>query len=512
MARTSPDVRTPLPELDRTAPSPLAAQIAGFYGRAIQDGRMRAGERLPPIREIATACDVTRATVQDAYRRLAEQGLIAGTVGRGTVVLPNGGDGSDGDGAAPAAGHSRQNPLSQYAAAALRRSREMPGAPPLPEGRELIANFAELAPDGERFPVDEWRAAMDAVLQQSGSQLLGYGHATNGLPELRGLLAERAHEIDPGLGADDILVTAGAQQALDLVLRTFCAPGDSVIVTSPSYHQMHGLLQAHGLQVVQVPFTTNGLDPEQLERALTRRQVRAVYLMPTFHNPTGRSLDRAQRDALMAVIARTSVPIVEDEYQCSLRCRGQAQPTLRSLDPRGLTVTVSTVSKELFPALRIGWIAGSGSLLAPMAAVKRFMDLETSPLLQAALVEFIRRGHLDRYLGALRSELRARHDTLQRACRKHLPAGCTITAPEGGFVAWLELPQPGQGDRLAELAVERGVRVVPGRVFDLHGSPSRGVRLSLTRADSAQIDAGIAVLGACARELVEAPAMARPFL
>jgi 2-aminoadipate transaminase len=503
-------VRTPLPELDREAPSPLAAQIAGFYSRAIQDGRMRAGERLPPIREIANACDVTRATVQDAYRRLAEQGLIAGTVGRGTVVLASGGGGAGGAGngsAAPAAG-----PLSQYADSALRRSREMPGAPPLPEGRELVANFAELAPDGERFPVDEWRAAMDAVLQQRGSQLLGYGHATNGLPELRTLLAERAHEIDPGLCADDILVTAGAQQALDLVLRTFCAPGDSVIVTSPSYHQMHGLLQAHGLQVVQVPFTAAGLDLDQLERALARRQVRLAYLMPTFHNPTGRSLDRAQRDALMAVLGRTAVPVVEDEYQCSLRCRGEALPTLRSLDPRGLTVTVSTVSKELFPALRIGWIAGSGGLLAPMAAVKRFMDLETSALLQAALVEFIRRGHLDRYLGALRIELRARHEALQRACRTHLPAGCTITAPDGGFVAWLELPQPGQGDRLAELAVERGVRVVPGRVFDLNGSPSRGVRLSLTRADRAQIEAGIAVLGACARELVEAPAMARPFL
>lgn len=495
----------PLPELDRAAPAPLAAQIAGFYGRAIADGRMRAGERLPPIRTIADACDVTRGIVQTAYRRLAEEGLVEGTVGRGTVVLARPAVSTE---AEPASAR----PLSPYAAAALRRSQEMAGAPPLPAGRALVANFAELAPDGDRFPVDEWRAAMDAVLQQRGAQLLGYGHATNGLPELRALLAERAHEIDPGLGADDNLITAGAQQALDLVLRTFCAPGDSVVVTSPSYHQMHGLLRAHGLQVVQVPFTASGLDLEQLARALQRRQVRLVYLMPTFHNPTGRSLDRAQRRALLEVIGRTSVPLVEDEYQCSLRFTGEAMPTLRSLDPRGLTVTVSTVSKELFPALRIGWIAGSGALLAPMAAVKRFMDLETSPLLQAALVEFIHRGHLDRYLGALRTELRVRHQALQRACRAHLPPGCTVTAPDGGFVAWLELPQPGQGDRLAELAVERGVRVVPGRVFDLHGSPSRGVRLSLTRADRDQIEAGIAVLGACARELVSGPAAARPFL
>jgi DNA-binding transcriptional MocR family regulator len=204
--------------------------------------------------------------------------------------------------------------------------------------------------------------------------------------------------------------------------------------------------------------------------------------------------------------------MVEDEYQSSLRVRGEPLPTLRSLDPRGLTVTVSTVSKELFPALRIGWVAGSAGLLRPMAAVKRFMDLETSPLLQAALVEFVERGHLDDYLRALRAELRARHGALQRACRELLPPGCTVTAPDGGFVAWLELPLPGHGERLAELAAARGVRVVPGRVFDLHGQPSRGVRLSLTRADAARITAGVAVLAECARTITAPAAAVRPFL
>ena len=494
---------TLLPELDRTAPSPLAAQIAGFYRRAITDGRMRAGDRLPPIRTIADACEVTRATVQDAYRKLAAQGLIEGTVGRGTVVLARTDDPNDANAA---------RPLSPYAEAALLRSQEMPGAPPLPPGRALVANLAELAPDGARFPVAEWGAAMDAVLQQRGASVLGYGGATNGLPELRELLAARSREIDAQITADDLLVTAGAQQALDLVLRTFCAPGDTVVLTSQSYHQMHGLLRAHGLQSIGVPFTADGIDLDALDRALRRPRVRLVYLMPTFHNPTGRSLDEPQRRALMAKIARTGVPVVEDEYQFSLRVRGEAPPTLRSLDPRGLTVTVFTASKDLFPALRIGWIAGGKYLLQPMTAVKRFMDLETSALLQGALVEFLRAGHFDRYLAALRIELRARHDALQIAARKHLPPECTMTAPDGGYVAWLELPKPGQGDRLAELAAERGVRVVPGRVFDLHGAPSRGVRLSLTRSDRSEIDAGLAVLGACARELLAGPVAARPFL
>jgi len=507
--------RTALPELDRDARLSRTAQIVAFYADAIRDGRLRAGERLPTIRDISKQCDVTRAVVQDAYRVLAERGLVEGTVGRGTTVLagarrePAGAEGAshqDGNTAL------RARPLSPYAEAALRRLQEMPGAPPLPAGRALVANFAELAPDGDRFPVDDWRAAMDAVLQRSGAELLGYGQSANGLPELRELLAARWRDLDPLVTADDLLITAGAQQALDLALRTFCSPGDTVVLTAPSYHQMYGLLRAHGLQVIQVPFGEHGIDLHRLERALQRPGVRLVYLMPSFHNPTGRTLDLPQRRALMEVLARTEVPVVEDEYQQSLRFRGEPLPTLRSLDARALTVTVATVSKELFPALRIGWISGSPDLLRPMAAVKRFMDLETSPLLQAALVEFVRRGHLDRYLDSLRAELQKRHAALQEACAEHLPKGCTITAPDGGFLAWLELPGPGQGDRLAELAIERGVRVVPGRVFDLHGQPSRGVRLSLTRADSRQIAAGVAVLGACARELTSEPTAARPFL
>lgn len=488
--------RLQLPELDRSAPATLADQIAAFYRAAISSGQLRPGDRLPPIREVADAAKVTRTTVQDAYKKLSDGGLVAGEVGRGTTVLASS--------AAPAPG----GPLSAFAEAALLQTQSMPSAPPLPAGQTLVANFAELSPDAAMFPVDEMRQVMDRVLQQRGGELLGYGHAAAGMPELRELLCERARATDPKITADDVLVTAGAQQGLDLVLRTFCTPGDAVIVTTPSYHQMYGLLKAHGLQLVPVAFDGDGPDLAQLERALQRPGVRLCYLMPSFHNPTGRSLDAAQRRALIDVVAATEVPILEDEYQEALRFRGAAPPSLRALDPRGLTVTVHTFSKELFPGLRVGWVLGGARALRPMAAVKRFMDLETSPLLQVALCEFVRTGAYERHLRALTRELGKRHAALQRACRKRLPDGCSLTDPDGGFVAWLELALPGEGDRLAELAAARGVRVVPGRAFDAHGRPSRGVRLSLSRADAAQIDAGARVLAELAHEIVRGPATA----
>lgn len=486
--------RSLIPDLDRASEQPLAEQIARFYREAIEGGRLRAGDRLPPIREVAEGIGVTRATVQEAYRRLGEAAYVEGVVGRGTTVLP-------GKVVADSAGASTL--LSAYATAALRQSQQMAGAPSLPRGRGLVANFAELSPDAARFPVDELRRAMDRVLGSRGAELLGYANAPGGLPELRAQLAQW----DPMRPSpDDVLITSGGQQALDLVLRTLCAPGDAVVLSNPSYHQMHGLLKAHGLRAVPVPIDERGLDLVALQAALQTPDVRLVYLMPTFHNPTGLSLDEAQRRAAMAVITATNVPVLEDEYQIFLRCRGTQPPSLRELDPRGLTLAAFTFSKGLFPGLRMGWVQGQPRLLRPMGAVKRFMDLETSPLLQAVLVEFVASGAMDTYLDDLRAELRVRHETLQTHLRERLPAGCTLTDPEGGFLCWLQLPEPGLGDRLAELAVERGVRVVPGRMFDSAGKPSRGVRLSLSRVSPAEICAGAEILAECCQLLLGAEA------
>lgn len=486
----------PLPDLDRTAATPLSEQIAAFYREAIAQGRLRPGERLPPIREVADAAGVTRATVQAAYRRLGEGGLVTATVGRGTEVL---------GGATPSSG-----PLSSFAAAVMRQAYELPAAPALPPGRALVANFAPLAPDEAMFPVDDLRAAMDRVLATRGRELLNYTHTAAGLPELRQLLGEH---VDGGTG-DDVLITSGAQQALDLVVRTLCQPGDAVVLPVPCYHQMFGLLKAHGLRIVPVPSDERGIDLDELQRALRRDDVRLLYVVPTFHNPTGRTLDLLQRQALMRVVAATDVAVLEDDYQQPLRFRGESPPTLRKLDPRGLTVTALTFSKSLFPGLRIGFVVAGASLLQPMAAVKRFMDLETSPLLQAALAEFVAAGGFARYQRQLCDELARRHQAAQRAFSVHLPKGCELTDPDGGFVLWLQLPNPGQGDRLCELAAARGVLALPGRVFDPQGRPSRGLRLSLGRTDTTQIEQGARVFGECAHELLFAPAMAqaRPFL
>jgi len=477
-----------VPHLTRASGESLSQQIARHYRAAIQQGRLRGGDRLPAIREVAGHLSVTRNTVQEAYRQLAEVGLVSATVGRGTMVLDS-----------ESAG---QGLYSRGALNARRHLESAPQGPRIAPGVEVVADFAELLPDQEQFPVEEFRSSVERVLRSQGGDLLIYGQPM-GHDDLRRLLAERREGPEAACDPDEILITSGAQQGIDLVLRTFTSPGDAVAVTVPTYHHLFGLLQAHGLELVPIPTDDAGIDPVELERVLARPGVRLLCLMPTFHNPTGRTMDVAQRQELMSVVERTRVPVLEDEFQRELRFAGEPLPSLRSLDPRELTVTIRTFSKGLFPGVRTGWVQAKVEILELMAALKRVSDLETSSVLQAALVDFTRRGELDRHLDVLRGALRERHAAAQRALEQHMPDGMTWTSPEGGFALWVEGPPGLDADRLVDAAAARGVLATPGRVFDPEASAGPGLRLSLSRSSPEQVERGIAVLADCARESLE---------
>lgn len=473
MART-----VPIPELRRDVDEPLADQIARHFRASIDAGRAQPGDRLPTIREVAELCGVTRNTVQVAYRQLADAGLVIATVGRGTVV---------------AAGVGRTTRgLSRSASAAWRALRSAPTLPGIPRGVAEVANFAGLQPDPALFPVERFGAAVEAALRESGGRLLGYGEPA-GSRELRDALARR-HAPDGVGDPDRILITTGAQQGIDLVLRTFTEPGDAVAVAVPTYAQLFGAFEAHGLELVPIPSRDGVADPAALRRALARSDVRLLYVMPSFHNPTGATLDTAQRDALVRLVAETDVPIVEDEYECELRFAGDAAPALAHLDPRGRTVTVRSFSKGLFPGVRIGWVEGPPDVLGPMTALKRFCDLESSPLLQAALLEFLRSGDMDDYLVAMRRELAERHRAARAALAAAMPDGTRFCEPEGGLALWVELPPGCDSDRIARAAAREGVLVTPGHVFDPAGAPSRGFRMSLSHAPAERIAAGVEIL------------------
>ncbi len=459
-------------------------KIAAHFAAAIAAGQLAPGERLPTIRAVAAQWQVPRAVAHAAYRQLQERGLVSATVGRGTIVSP----------ASTTAGPAG-DPLARAARAALHAFESASANAAPPSSIAIVADFAQFLPDSAAFAVDEFRVSIEQVLRERGPELLGYGNPT-GDEELRRMLVQRAQATDPDARADDLLITSGAQQGIDLVLRTFTAPGDAVVVPVPCYHHLFGLLASHGLDVLPVAWSDDGVDRQALARALRSPRARLLYVMPTFQNPTGRSLDERQRRALLEVLAPTRVPILEDDCANELRFAGEPQPSLRSLDPRALTVTVRSFSKELFPGVRIGWLSSSASVLPAMAALKRYCDLETTPLLQAALVDFIARGSLERHLIALRASLRQRHATAQRALERTMPQGASWTVSDGSFALWLIAGDDIDGEALAAAASRRGVLVTPGALFDPERRASPAVRLSLSRTTPAQIDAGVEALAA----------------
>ncbi|MCA8956174.1 MAG: PLP-dependent aminotransferase family protein [Planctomycetes bacterium] len=480
-----------LPDLRRDAAAPLVDQLVDHYRAAIREGRVRPGDRLPTIRAVASGAGVTRATVEGAYRRLQTLGLVAATVGRGTVVC----------------GDAEPNVLSPGARAALDHLSQQP----MPAAQPDAIDLAQLSPDHALFPAVDFAESLQRVLARRGSELLGYGQPTGDL-ELRRLLAAMT-DTPPEQAIEHILVTNGAQQGLDLVLRAFTRPGDAVAVPVPTYHHLLGLLKAQELRAVPVRGSADGIDLDDLARVLGRDDVRLLYLMPTFRNPTGSTLDLAQRQRLVEIVARTTVPVLEDEFDLDLRFRGAPLPSLFRLDPRQLTVTVRTFSKGLFPGVRLGWVHAGPEVFAPLAALKRYIDLETSPLLQAALVDFLRSGAADRHLTALRDEVRDRHAAAQQALEQHMPDGFRWTRPDGGFALWVEGPPGFDGIRLAQAAAERGVLVAPGCLFHPSDASVPGVRVSLCRAGGQQVRTGIEILGRCAAELLGPASPSRqPFL
>lgn len=484
-----------LPDLKSGAATPLIEQIARFYAEAIGDGVLRNGDRLPPIRAVAEHARVTRTTVQQAYRRLADSGLVVSTVGRGTIV-------SEVDHERSAVG-----PIGRFALDALRELRE--ASPVVESSAEVVGDFADLKPDPSLFPIDDFRAAIECELRERGHELLAYGDPSGSLA-LREHLATCPDTNDPATDPSDVLITSGAQQGIDLVIRTLTSPGSAVAAALPTYHQLFGILKSTGLRLAPVRTSLDGIDLDDLRRVLARPDVRVLYVMPTFHNPTGRTIGERQRREIIDIATECEVPILEDEFECELRFRGDALPSLRALDPRGWTATVRSFSKGLFPGVRVGWVHAGRALVEPLSAVKRFSDLGTSPLVQAALQRFIHDGGMDRHLGMVRAALRERHAVAQQVLAESMPADCTWSNPDGGFVVWVDLPATIDGDRLVEAAAERGVRVTSGSVFDPIERAARGVRLSLSRATVAQVREGVRILGECAHALADHTDITKP--
>jgi DNA-binding transcriptional MocR family regulator len=460
-------------ELDRSSREPLAQQLFAALAARIETGLFPAASRLPTTREVAAALGVNRGSVQAAYRRLVEEGLATTRVGSGTVVRAR----------------ARQPRPFDAAALVSRRASAIP-APTLPTlASPVVADFSRLTPDERFFPLEKFTETLNEVWGHR-SDLWQYAPPL-GLEELRVEISRRLAESGIRRSPAEILVTSGAQQGLDLVFRTFTDAGDAVAMESPTYPGALALARFAGVEIVPMPMTPDGPDVS----ALRERRPKLVYVMPERQNPTGVTSGSVNRTEVLEAAVAAGALLVEDGYEEP----ESGEVPLAARDAERV-VWLGTLSKDLVPGFRIGWLAAARDVVERLALVKRTADFQTPLPLQAAIASFLRAGG-DREARRERSwEVETRREAMAAALARELPEVSWWCGEPGSAIFWLELPKGTSGRRVLDAAAARGVAVAAGADFDPAGADLPNLRLSVSRVDRDAIGDGISLLAEAVRE------------
>lgn len=448
-------------QFDERSSIPIYRQLADKISDLIRNGALSHGERLLPTRELAGQLGLNRTTVSAAYEVLESDGLIQGHVGRGSFV------------------NYKTNP---------------------PAAEDSVISFASSRPAEDDFPIAAFQATCREVIAgPMASAILQLGSPA-GFPPLRQYLLEQANAEGTAEPDDDILITSGCQQALDLLQRVLAPEGSTVAIEDPVYHGQRNVFLRSDIRLVPVPVLDSGVDIDRLARIFAQERPKILVLTPNFQNPTGTTIPLAARETINRLAEEFQVRIVENDIYGGLRYTGESLPTLKQL---GGNVLIRSFSKIAFPGLRVGWIIGPKPLIAELTEARQWCDLHTDQLSQALLLRFAQSGRLAEHAERTQARGRERLASALSACERHFPSGTSFTRPEGGMSIWVRLPDPLDATELLPRAQREGVSYVPGRHFAVGPHDSRTFRLSFGGLPPVSIDAGIARLGRLFQEEIE---------
>jgi DNA-binding transcriptional MocR family regulator len=458
-------------KLDPTASRPLYLQMAELLSDKIQNHLLPAGTKLPPERELAAFFGVSRTTSINAYRYLEQQGLVTTKVGSGTYVAE--------------LSTSREDALSGVPW--LQLFTPSPQTTLASILRELLdidvssgnISLAAGMPDPAYYPISYFQDLFSGEMKRLNRADLGH-IPTEGYGPLRrsvaGLLAGKGIAV----AKDNILIASGSQQGLYLISKVLLEPDDYVVVESPTFIGAHQVFHNSGARVLNLPIS--GTFPfALLEDYLIRHRPKLLYLIPTFHNPTGRVLPENERRELLQLAARHRLVILEDDPYSDLYYGEQPPPpSLKAMDTYGGVIYLSTFSKNLCPGLRTGYVAAHPALINRMALDKQFIDLHSNNLAQWLVHRLLEEGALPAHLAFVRTEYKKRRDTLVKALRRFCGEKLVFDLPEGGFYLWCRIQAPVLSSRLLHEAAKAGLSFVPGEAFYSTPDGDREMRLCFT--------------------------------
>ncbi len=366
-----------------------------------------------------------------------------------------------------------------------------------------LISFAGGLPAPDVFPVDELNAACNRVLREQGAQALQYS-ATEGYLPLREMISRHSARYGIKITPENVLITSGSQQALDLLGKILIDPGDRILVESPTYLAAIQAWKAYGAEFITVPMDENGMNTDHLEEAL-RVGPKFIYVLPNFQNPTGETLSYERRRRLIELADQYGVPIVEDDPYGQLRYEGEHLPSIVVLDSqsrddghpcyRGNVIYLSTFSKTLAPGLRLGWVVAPPEVIGKLVQAKQGADLHTATFNQMVAYEVSHGGFLDRHIQLIRKVYGERRELMLAAMDRYFPPEVEWTHPQGGLFLWGTLPDYMDAADVLKTCIKRKVAFVPGEPFHPTGGGKNTMRINFSNATPENIHAGIQRMG-----------------
>ncbi|HEX9080331.1 MAG TPA: PLP-dependent aminotransferase family protein [Desulfuromonadaceae bacterium] len=443
----------------------LYEEVSARVREMIAKSTYRAGERIPSIRALSRQMRVSANTVMEAYGRLENAGLIEARPQSGYYVC--------------------SRPTEPGATVVEKAAALAPN--PVTIGDVALQVMAALAtpslvpmgggmPNTELSPIDKLNRMLASESRRFRLQSVSYPPA-QGHKRLRTQIARRSLTAGCSLAPDDVVVTSGCVEAMNLALQAVCRPGDTVAIGSPVYPTFLKSIQWMGLKVLEIPSNGQGMNLDVLEYAIRHNRISACITIATFNNPLGSLMPDEKKQELVALLARHDIPLIEDDVYGDL-AHGPGRPVAtKAFDDKGLVLYCSSFSKTLTPGYRIGWIA-PGRFRERVVQVKALLNVASSSPAQLAIAEFLTNGGYDHHLRKIRRIYARQTAQLREAALHHFPLGTRVSRPEGGYILWVEMPAGYDGFKLYEAALREGIGIAPGTIFTMGDGYGSCFRLS----------------------------------
>ncbi|WP_461207062.1 aminotransferase-like domain-containing protein [Clostridium sp. DL1XJH146] len=368
--------------------------------------------------------------------------------------------------------------------------------------RPEIISFAGGLPAGELFPVEEMKEVFCNVMDKYGRNALQYS-STEGNTKLREFIAkDRMKKMGVETSSDNVIITSGSQQGLLITAQLLLNEGDTIICEKPTYLGALNAFDILNPNYIEIDMDEQGIIPEKLEEALKNNpEVKFVYTIPEFQNPTGKSLSVERRKKIAQLAAKYKTIVVEDNPYGELRFEGEVLPSIKSFDEEGYVIYLGTFSKTFCPGLRIGWVCGNEEILDKYVMIKQSADLHTNTLAQFEIAEFVEVNNLDDHINKIIKVYRKRRDTMIEAIDEFLPEGIKFVKPEGGLFIWVELDENLDSKEVFKEAIKENVAFVPGHSFYAKDVQKNMMRLNYSSMEEEAIVEGIKRLGTVIKKM-----------